>query len=223
MTLVGPVVGMVIWRRPAIGGTAILARWTEITQFSTSLNCKYATGPKAKQNKVIDVYDDNPVLKGFVDYWNRKRSGREMPSRADIDPVEIPKLLPHLTLIDVVDGGSRFRFRLVGTALVQGYGRDYTGLYSDEVSPPASPHRDALSSLYRSVCNGRKPVFVRARYRMPNGLTTNSDRILAPLSRDGQAVDMLISALTFDYGRGPRNVINFDQDPEILTQVIDLT
>ena len=34
-------------------------------------------------------------------YWQSKLNGREMPSRADLDPVEIPELLPYVALIEV--------------------------------------------------------------------------------------------------------------------------
>ncbi len=55
-----------------------------------------------------------------------------MPARRDIDPVEVPTLLPHLQLIEIVAGG-RFRYRLIGTALAEAFGRDYTGQYPDEL------------------------------------------------------------------------------------------
>jgi hypothetical protein len=35
-------------------------------------------------------------------YWEAKRDGRLMPSRSDIDPTDIPKLLPYVTLIEVL-------------------------------------------------------------------------------------------------------------------------
>lgn len=55
-----------------------------------------------------------------------------MPSRRDLDPVvEIPTLLPNLQLIEIV--GNRFRFRLIGTELAYAFGRDYTGLFVDEL------------------------------------------------------------------------------------------
>ena len=40
------------------------------------------------------------------DYWRTKLNGRQMPVRADIDPIDIPKLLPYVALIKV---GHRVR------------------------------------------------------------------------------------------------------------------
>ena len=77
-------------------------------------------------------YRADPILGETLGYWQRKRQGRTMPSRGDIDPIEIPKLLPHVQLIEAV--GERFRYRLIGTALAQAFGRDYTGAYPEDVS-----------------------------------------------------------------------------------------
>ena len=55
-----------------------------------------------------------------------------MPSRAEIEPTEIPTLLPYLALIDVELNPRRFRWRLVGTHITGAMGYDYTRFYFDE-------------------------------------------------------------------------------------------
>jgi hypothetical protein len=39
-----------------------------------------------------DAIDANPVLRALWSYWNERRGRRAMPSRKDIDPVDIPAL-----------------------------------------------------------------------------------------------------------------------------------
>ena len=56
-------------------------------------------------------------------YWEEKRRGRLMPSRADIDPLELRRYLPGIILIDVVDDARRYVYRLVGTREVAMRGR----------------------------------------------------------------------------------------------------
>ena len=34
-------------------------------------------------------------------YWRSKLKGREMPARGDLDPAELPELLPYVALIEV--------------------------------------------------------------------------------------------------------------------------
>jgi hypothetical protein len=48
-----------------------------------------------------------------------------MPARRDLDPGDIPALLPYLMIVDKVDDG--FRYRLVGTATAREIGHDPTG------------------------------------------------------------------------------------------------
>ena len=60
-------------------------------------------------------------------YWQSKCDDGQMPSRRDIDPGEIRRLLAHIALVDVAMAGGGFRFRLVGTRVVQQLSYDPTG------------------------------------------------------------------------------------------------
>jgi PAS domain len=64
-------------------------------------------------------------------YWLGKRQGRMMPCRSDIEPVEIPALLPYVMLIDVIADPLDFRYRLIGTAARNVMRRDYTAFLGD--------------------------------------------------------------------------------------------
>ena len=46
---------------------------------------------------------EHSYLVEFLEYWRGKCDGRAMPARADIDPLEIPRLLPYVYLVDVLD------------------------------------------------------------------------------------------------------------------------
>jgi PAS domain len=70
------------------------------------------------------------------DYWCgvRVKCGR-MPLRSDIDPIDIPKLLPNIWLVDIEPGTGRYRYRVVGTAVTRARNNDQTGGYLDEEVP----------------------------------------------------------------------------------------
>lgn len=119
-----------------------------------------------------------------------------MPSRRDFDPADVPALLPHLQLVDIVDG--RFRFRLVGTALVDAFGRDYTGCFPDEMFE--GPRGEMICDVYRTVCAARRPMFLRSRYITTKNVDLVANRLYLPLSSDDKAVDMILGALDFDFG-----------------------
>jgi hypothetical protein len=45
-------------------------------------------------------------------YWRGKLEGRIAPARSDLDPADIPALLPYMMLVEKVD--DQFRYRLLG-------------------------------------------------------------------------------------------------------------
>lgn len=143
-------------------------------------------------------YRDDPVLGPALTYWMAKRGGRSMPRKRDIDPTEIPaKIVPNLQLIDVIDRGARFRYRLIGTATVEAYGEDFTGRYPDEMFP--ADLQDFIHGIYRQVCVGRAPVFLSNRYITAKGFDLASKRIYMPLSDHGAEADHIFGVLRFEY------------------------
>jgi hypothetical protein len=73
-----------------------------------------------------------PELRQIYDYWLEKCAGRRMPGRADIDPVDIPRLLHSVSLLDIDAKTGAARVRLAGTRLRDIYDREITGLaFSD--------------------------------------------------------------------------------------------
>jgi hypothetical protein len=144
-------------------------------------------------------FRSDAILNGALRYWRRQRGARAMPPRRAIDPIEIPRLLPNLQLIEVVEG-DRFRYRLTGTALVTAFGKEYTGKHLDELF--AGEELAYAVRVYATVCRERRPVFVRNRYGTTRDVAMVANRLYMPLSDDGVAVNMIFGALTFEWGRG---------------------
>jgi hypothetical protein len=146
------------------------------------------------------------VLSALLDYWRSKLAGRAMPRRADIEPTEIPQLLPYLQLIDRV--GGRYRYRLAGTAIVAAYGSELTGKFVDEIIPPA--RRAVAEGHYNTAYETRHPIFVRNKYTTTRDIDIVASRVILPLSEDGTSVSMLVMAQTFEYGAEVRVAIGSD-------------
>lgn len=125
-------------------------------------------------------------------YWESKRHAGRLPARADIDPTEIPALLPQLLLFEVVAGadGPRFRFRLAGTAFTSLVGRDVTGFCMDELGPPerVAPVVEALAAVVRT---GR-PAYLAGRLTLRSEEYMLAKRLGFPLAADGAHVDMIL-------------------------------
>ena len=131
-----------------------------------------------------------PDIVAFYAYWDRKRRGRDMPARADIDPLEIVPLLPGIMLIDVVADARRFVYRLVGTREVAMRGRDPTGRSVAEGFFGASAAASIAS--YQDVADRRAPRLERREFTTPEGRYGREQVILLPLSDDGAHVTKIV-------------------------------
>jgi hypothetical protein len=136
-------------------------------------------------------------LRRFYDYWQGKRRGERLPGRQDIDPLEIPDLLPHISILDVVGTGTamRFRFRLVGTANVRIAGREYTGAFIDDVFEAEDAAR--MGAAYREIVDRREPHYWVNQAAVRGNPPVRYSRLMVPLATDGQTVDMLMGVFFF--------------------------
>ena len=77
-------------------------------------------------------------------YWQSKHVDGRIPMRGDIDPpVDVPALIPNVMLIDIID--TRFRYRLVGSAMWDRYLLELTGTWIESRNPPEIDWRDTLA------------------------------------------------------------------------------
>ncbi|HZB90150.1 MAG TPA: PAS domain-containing protein [Stellaceae bacterium] len=176
--------------------------------------------PGARPSVARYDFRADPVLRAVLDYWEQRRQGGAMPSRRDIDPEALRQVLPHLQITEVVDGGARFRYRLVGTAIVEAFGAEFTGKYVDEL---VSGERDSfVHGCYRAVCAARRPAFVRSRYITTKAIDLTANRVLAPLSEDGVGVSQILGALTFEFTRPFTTGIGHNARIDLSSSYVDI-
>lgn len=97
-----------------------------------------------------------PEQRQLYDYWVEMASGRPMPFRSDINPANIPRLLPYISLIDVDRDTKRCRIRLAGTRLRDVYDREITGLDLGDID--FGEKRDYWVAAYRRTIDEGKPT-----------------------------------------------------------------
>ena len=135
----------------------------------------------------------DPVLAPTLARWRLGQQGRNIPAPSSVDPAALALQLPHLELVDVV--ARRFRWRLFGTALVDAFGQDCTGLWLDDVI--AGDRAQDVLSVLAVVRDARHPLFLRTRYHTETGRELRCNRLCLPLSRDDRRVDIILSAISF--------------------------
>lgn len=124
-------------------------------------------------------------------YWERKRGARRMPSRADIDPADLKRILPNIILAKI-DRDGRVRFTLVGTRCVAYSAMDYTNHYLDELDFGCDLETN-WHEIYRTLHRERRPIFGLVRTFLKDTRTCELAEVLLPLSDDGETVTHCIA------------------------------
>jgi hypothetical protein len=126
-------------------------------------------------------------------YWEGIRGSRAMPRRGDIDPAEIPRLLPFVMLVDVLENPLDFRFRLVGTEIDAITAVNLRGQRFSE-----SRHLSSGSNVwsdYLSVATTHQPLMGKVDYVGADRYVRAIRHCLMPLSDDGERVNMILVAV----------------------------
>jgi hypothetical protein len=130
----------------------------------------------------------NPSLHLIIAYMMRKTDAKRLPRRSDIDPAEIPALLPHIMLIDVLGSRERFRFRLVGTHITRAIGEDNTG--RDFQDLPRGTFLPWLPAICERCVTERQLQEVWGDLHWAGQRQTLVEAFYMPMSSDGETVDM---------------------------------
>ncbi len=134
------------------------------------------------------------ILSLLEAYWQSKCRAGRLPTRQDIDPAEIRRLLAHISLIDVAMDGAGFRFRLVGTKVVQQLSYDPTG--QDVAEGPQTGKGSPFWKFLTAVATDLQPGSIELPY-FGNNVSFGSIRIVGfPLLADG-VIDKVLLGFSF--------------------------
>ncbi|WP_156035870.1 PAS domain-containing protein [Caulobacter sp. UNC358MFTsu5.1] len=130
-------------------------------------------------------------------YWASLRRGASLPSRLDLHPSGIKRMLPTVSLIDVKrdpngagDGAIDYRLRLAGTGLYSVYGREITGRTLEDV------YNTAAVEYWRreldKVVTERRPGVGVHSLAWKGSPHMSILWLRLPLARNGKDVDMIL-------------------------------
>jgi hypothetical protein len=147
------------------------------------LRTSYGTGPTGRPGVLGEQASQSPDAR----------------ARRDLDPVlEVPDLLPWIILADVLRAPLDFRYRLIGSGVVDRSRWNYTGKRFSEL-PDIGPDSQLWKQRATVVETGAplrsEPPYV--------GRTPGVHRVVVihlPLSDDGETVNMIFTAVVFRAG-----------------------
>jgi len=97
-------------------------------------------------------------LQFLIGFWRRHRAGHALPCVDIVDPLALRPALGYIMLLDVLDDGWDYRYRLYGSQIAQRFGRDLTGRRTSDISRTAYTGNFYLAG-YRAVLARRAPLF----------------------------------------------------------------
>jgi hypothetical protein len=149
----------------------------------------------ARAHEILAIAQAAP-LRAVLQYWLAIHPRDRLPSRSGFDPSEVPAALGGMVLTAVERDPFRFRIRLMGTAVVQAFGKDHTGKYLDEALPGVREtviHTDRVR-----VAETGLPSYLHGEASTPFKLDfAPLERVYLPFASDGRTVDMILSMMIY--------------------------
>jgi hypothetical protein len=135
----------------------------------------------------------DPRFRAVFDYWAGKAPPGGLPGRQHIDPLEMKPYLTYLRLLDVVREAEtyRFRYRLIGSHVIDLHGPSDVGAFIDQYSIPEH-YKNIFYPDMMTLIETRQPHFaVRSGSVRPDKFQ-GYQRLNLPLATDGVTVDMIV-------------------------------
>lgn len=142
---------------------------------------------------------DSPRIHRFHDYWQARRSAKHaVPLRATVDPTELRELLPNIVVIEVEQAPLRFRYRLVGTRVVEFNKLDFTGLYLGAIG---WEEEQQIVDTCVDVVSSKQPLCGYYSWTLKNGAIGKCEFGIFPFSQDGETVAQIFGIEDYEFPR----------------------
>lgn len=129
-------------------------------------------------------------LQFLLAHWLRLCGSDPAPKQQLIDPLDLRDALGHIMILDSIDDGTDFRYRLYGSKIAARTGFDMTGKRVSELT--SSPVMAVFfGAAYRAVRARCEPL-VTVHSPPPEISATKWTRLILPLANDAGGVERLI-------------------------------
>jgi hypothetical protein len=133
----------------------------------------------------------DPRLAGLLVHWQELRdraAPSAIPPSTMLDPTNLVFILGWLMILEPIERGADFRYRLYGSKIASITGHDYTG---QKVSDSVPDFAHWTSAIYRSILAEPEPVLTRHTSHRVTQLD-QWERLILPFAGAGGAVDRLL-------------------------------
>ncbi len=173
-----------------------VARWTahllddDVTAVAADFESAYGTALTILWNpRPEDLRQEK--LSFLLDYWAALGQGGALPQPERIDPLGMRPALGYVMLVDPVEEGRDFRYRLFGTELAAVTGLDLTGQLTSTTGWASDLVIELGLATLRAAYVRKQPIYT---VRTPRAATYTAEwhRLALPLFDDSGAVVRLL-------------------------------
>jgi hypothetical protein len=129
-------------------------------------------------------------LGALLRYWVEKSAGLAMPFRRQIEPTEIPGILPITLLADVTPSGARMR--LLGTEATNAYGSETRNCLVTDIR--LGEFTVSWQDAFARVVQSASPTYAAGTYSRGTELC-RVETVLTPLTEDGASISQIFGGL----------------------------
>ena len=138
-----------------------------------------------------------PALRFATGYWKAQRGQHRFPSKNDIKPRDIASVLPHMSLLKVIEGD--FVYRVVGDAVVRAFALPLQNRKVSEIVAEAPLFGKRLQAIFVGVAEKGEPAVVRGVVGrdFPQANFTDFENAFLPLGADHRTVDHILTVSSY--------------------------
>ena len=137
------------------------------------------------------------ALRSLYDYWHALGvAAGGLPSVQAFDPLQLPKLIPNLWILEVAPDTHRFRMRLAGENINVIYRRNIGGQYFSDVFQPAEIER--MVERYGRALSGPSIVCAVGSVYSLAGRFSQGERLALPMLGRTGLTDTMLGATVYD-------------------------
>lgn len=142
-------------------------------------------------------HEVDPALMRLARHCVKLAGTNKMPHYRDFHPSDVSWLMGLIYVLDVLDGCTDFRFRLLGAALTGLHGRDDTGRLLSEIRQPSLI--EPLFAELSVVVPRCRMMHVRGKVVWESGESIGAEKLLVPMADDNGALSVIVGALHYQY------------------------
>jgi hypothetical protein len=156
--------------------------------------------PFVQDDPDVSSFEDRR-LGQLLEYWRGLPRTGDLPAAETIDPAALVFILGWLMIMDPIEGGADFSYRLYGSNIAEVMGRDLTGCKLSDSFPQVAAFAGAV---YRDAMRHRRPVLTR--HTPPRQIIVSRwERLILPFAEaDGSVTRFLVGAVVLGLRRAEK-------------------